>query len=418
MIGISKLYCGTVEPSDPLRYGRHSSKLPSHLLQFARDKKPVAVWNVGRRCNLRCMHCYSRSRNQSYEGELTTSEGKALLRDLAAFGVPVVLFSGGEPLMRPDIMELVGTARELGMRAVLSTNGTRIDRGVAEELKRLDLSYVGISFDGLEKVHDRFRGVPGAFKKAIDGLRNCQSAGIKVGLRFTISRHNFREIPGIFDLLREEHIPRVCFYHLVYAGRGSALVKEDLSHEETRRTVDQIMDLTRLLFEEGRSAEVLTVDNHADGVYLYRRLLEEDPQRAARVLELLRMNGGNSSGHGIGCISWDGSVHADQFWRHYSFGNVRERPFSKIWTDLSNPLMAKLKQKKRFVKGRCAACRYLELCGGNFRVRAEAVTGDVWAADPACYLTDEEIGLDTSSAYREEEESELSGHQIETAPAE
>ena len=418
MIGISKLYCGTVEPSDPLRYGRHSGKLPSHLLQFARDKKPVTVWNVGRRCNLRCMHCYSHSRNQNYEGELTTAEGKMLLRDLEAFGVPVVLFSGGEPLMRPDILELVGTARELGMRAVLSTNGTLINQELAEELKRLDLSYVGISLDGLEEVHDRFRGVRGAFKQAMEGLRNCQKAGIKVGLRFTISRHNFREIPGIFGLLREEQIPRVCFYHLVYAGRGSALVKDDLSHGETRQVVDQIMDLTRQLFEDGLSAEVLTVDNHSDGVYLYRRLLQEDPERAAGVLELLRMNGGNSTGHGIGCVSWDGSVHADQFWRHYSFGNVRERPFGEIWTDLSDPLMAKLKEKKRFVKGRCAACRYIELCGGNFRVRAEAVTGDLWAADPACYLTDEEIGMHARSAHQEEVESELSSHQIETSQAE
>jgi radical SAM protein with 4Fe4S-binding SPASM domain len=364
------------------------------------------------------MHCYSHSRNQNYEGELTTAEGKKLLRDLAAFGVPVVLFSGGEPLMRPDILELVGTARELGMRAVLSTNGTLINQELAEELKRLDLSYVGISLDGLEDVHDRFRGVRGAFKQAMEGLRNCQKAGIKVGLRFTMSRRNYREIPGIFGLLREEQIPRVCFYHLVYAGRGSALVKEDLSHDETRQVVDQIIDLTRQMFGDGLSAEVLTVDNHADGVYLYRRLLQEDPERAAGVLELLRMNGGNSTGHGIGCVSWDGSVHADQFWRHYSFGNVRERLFGEIWTDLSNPLMAKLKEKKRFVKGRCAACRYLELCGGNFRVRADAVTGDLWAADPACYLTDEEIGAHARSDHKEEVESELSDHQIETAQAE
>lgn len=393
MIGISKLYCGTVEPSDPLRYGRHTQSLPSHLLQFSEDKKPVVVWNVGRRCNLRCVHCYSGSRDRRYEGELSTDEGKALIEDLADFGVPVILFSGGEPLLRPDILELIAGARNRGVRSVLSTNGTLITPQLARELRRLDLSYVGISFDGLEQTHDRFRGVKGAFGQAMAGLKNCQEAGIKVGLRFTINRRNAEEIPGIFSLLQQEDIPRVCFYHLVYTGRGSRLVAEDLNHEETRRAVDQIIDLTRDLFEAGHPKEVLTVDNHADGVYLYLRVKQEDPVRAQGILELLRMNGGNSSGHGIGCVSWDGVVHADQFWRHHSFGNVRLRRFSEIWTDISDPLMARLKNKKAHVKGRCARCRYLDLCGGNLRVRAESVTGDLWEADPACYLSDEEIGL-------------------------
>jgi 12,18-didecarboxysiroheme deacetylase len=393
MIGISKLYCGTVEPSDPLRYGRSSGSLPSHLLQFSSDKKPVVVWNVGRRCNLRCLHCYSGSKNRKYDGELSTAEGKALIEDLADFGVPVILFSGGEPLMRPDILELIASARRRGVRSVLSTNGTLITFALARELKNLELSYAGISLDGLEQTHDRFRGMKGAFGRAMAGLQACQEAGIKVGLRFTINRRNLQDIPGIFSLLRERDIPRVCFYHLVYAGRGSRLIEEDLSHEQTREVVDRIIDLTRDLFDSGHPKEVLTVDNHADGVYLYLRVKREAPPRAAGVLELLRMNGGNSSGHGIGCVSWDGSVHADQFWRHHTFGNVRNRPFGEIWTDLSDPLMAKLKNKKAHVKGRCARCRYLELCGGNLRVRAEAVTGDLWEADPACYLSDEEIGL-------------------------
>jgi radical SAM protein with 4Fe4S-binding SPASM domain len=259
---------------------------------------------------------------------------------------------------------------------------------------------VGISLDGLRDTHDHFRGVEGAFDRALQGLRRCREAGIKVGLRFTINRRNVRDVSGIFDLVRSEGIPRVCFYHLVYAGRGSALVKEALSIAETRKVVDLIFDQTRWLFESGLRTEVLTVDNHADGVYLYLKLLRKDPNRAEQVFGLLKMNGGNSSGSGIGCVSWDGSVHADQFWRHYSFGNVRERPFSAIWSDLSDPLMARLKDKKRYVKGRCGACGFLDLCGGNFRVRAESLTGDPWEADPACYLTDREIGLAHSEHRR------------------
>jgi len=262
---------------------------------------------------------------------------------------------------------------------------------VARTLKSIGLSYVGISLDGMQPVNDRFRGVPGSFEKALDGIRNCQSAGIKVGLRFTINRYNVDEIPSIFDLLEDMDIPRVCFYHLVYAGRGSDMVKEDLSAEETRKAVDLIIDRTRTLHDKGLSKEVLTVDNHADGPYLYLRLLKENPDRAAEVLELLKMNEGNNSGRGIGCVSWDGEVYADQFWRHHSFGNIRHRPFSQIWTQPEDELLLKLKDKKQYIKGRCSTCTWLDVCGGNFRVRAEAVSGDVWAPDPACYLSDEEI---------------------------
>jgi 12,18-didecarboxysiroheme deacetylase len=391
MIGISKLYCGTVEPSDAIRYGRNSGELPSHLLQFSRDKKPVVVWNITRRCNLRCVHCYAHARDQHFADELSTDEGRALLDDLAEYGVPVVLFSGGEPMMRKDLPDLAEYAVKKGMRAVISTNGTLITREKAKMLKEIGLSYVGVSLDGMEEVHDRFRGMEGAFQSAMKGIANCQAEGIKVGLRFTINKFNVGEVPAIFDLLEERDIPRVCFYHLVYAGRGSDLVKDDLSHEETRKVVDVIIDRTKDLHDRGKPKEVLTVDNHADGPYLYLRMREDNPERADEVLELLRMNEGNNSGRGIGCVSWNGDVHADQFWRHHKFGNIRQRPFSEIWTDENDPLLPKLKEKKKHVKGRCADCCWLDVCAGNFRVRAEALYDDVWAPDPACYLSDAEI---------------------------
>lgn len=398
MIGISKLYCGTVEPSDALRYERKSSKLPSHLLQFSADKKPVVVWNVGRRCNLHCVHCYSQSQDIEYPDELTTAQAKAMIDDLAAYGAPVILFSGGEPLMRKDLLELGHYAREKGLRAVISTNGTMIDKDMAKRLKEVGLSYVGISLDGLEETNDKFRGFKGAFQLALAGIRNCQEAGIKVGLRFTINARNAQDIPGIFQLLEDENIPRVCFYHLVYAGRGTKLIEDDLTHEETRRVVDLIMDKTKDLHDRGKPKEVLTVDNHADAIYLYQRMLREKSPRTGEVMELLKMNEGNSSGIGLACISWDGAVHADQFWRHYSFGNIKERPFSQIWEDVTNPVMAGLKNRKPLIKGRCARCQWFNLCNANFRVRAEAVTGDIWESDPACYLTDEEIGLTVAEA--------------------
>jgi len=317
----------------------------------------------------------------------------ALIESLAEFGVPVLLISGGEPILRSDLFELIQHAVGHGLRVVLSTNGTLIDDDIAMRLKALGLSYVGVSLDGIDGVNDKFRGQDGAYLAALRGIRACRDAGVKVGLRFTITRHNAMQIPELFQLLQDEGIPRVCFYHLVYSGRASELIADDLDHEQTRYVVDQIIDLTAQLHDMGEPKEVLTVDNHADGVYIYLRLLREDPERAAEVLALLKCNEGNSSGRGIGCVSWDGTVHPDQFWRHLSLGNVRERPFGDIWTDENNELLMKIKEKRNHVTGRCESCRWLDICAGNFRVRAEAVTGDLWAPDPACYLTDEEIRI-------------------------
>ncbi|MCX5842299.1 MAG: 12,18-didecarboxysiroheme deacetylase [Deltaproteobacteria bacterium] len=379
MISISKLYCGGAETMDSLRYGSDT------------HKRPVVVWNMTRRCNLKCIHCYSNSRNIRYKNELTTDEGEKLISDLAAFRSPVILFSGGEPLMREDLPELVEFAVDQGMRAVISTNGTLLTKKTVNILKKTGVSYVGVSLDGMEKTHDRFRGVEGAFNTTVKGIRTCLEEGIKVGVRLTMNRKNFSDIPAIFNLIEKENIPRACFYHLVYSGRGSKLIDEDLSHEESRQVIDCIMDRTRDLFDRGKPKEILTVDNHADGPYVYMRMLKEDPVKAKEVMSLLLVNEGNSSGNGIGCVSWDGEVHADQFWRGISFGNVRKRPFSAIWVDTSNDLMARLKDKRRYMKGKCSTCRWLDVCGGNFRARAEAVTGDIWAPDPACYLTEEEI---------------------------
>ncbi|HUH65791.1 MAG TPA: 12,18-didecarboxysiroheme deacetylase [Syntrophales bacterium] len=379
MISISRLCCDTTETMDALRYGTET------------HKRPVVVWNMTRRCNLNCIHCYSSSRNIAYANELTTEEGKKLISDLAAFGSPVILFSGGEPLIREDLPELAEFATKKGMRAVISTNGTLITQDLARVIKKIGIAYVGVSLDGMEKTHDAFRGRKGAFALTLKGIRICRDLGIKVGIRVTMNRKNFPDIPEIFDLIEREDIPRVCFYHLVYTGRGSSLIEQDLTHGEKRLVLDMIMDKTTEMFGRGKPKEILTVDNHADGPYVYMRLVKRNSKRAADALSLLSINEGNSSGSGIGCVSWDGEVHADQFWRGVSFGNIRTRPFSEIWTDTSNELMKRLKDRKRFVKGRCSTCRWLDICAGNFRARAEAITGDVWAPDPACYLTDEEI---------------------------
>ena len=391
MIGISKLYCNTVEPSDVLRYGRKTDRLPAHLLQFAEDKRPVVILNLTRRCNLRCVHCYAAADGGPGENELSTDEWLRVIDELTDFGCPVALFSGGEPLILPDIVRLVRHAVERDMRAVVSTNGTLISPDLAGELADAGLSYAGVSIDGDRGTHDAFRGRSGAYDQTLAGIDTALAAGLKTGLRFTITRRNAADIPAVFDLLERTGIPRICFYHLVYTGRGEELTADTLDHAATRRVVDSLIDRTADLYSRGITPEVLTVDNHADGPYLYLRLLKENPERAKQVLELLSYNGGNSSGVGVAAIGWEGNVHPDQFWSTRILGNIRERPFADIWTDRDNEFLMRLKHKADHVTGRCASCRFLSVCGGNFRARAEAATGDPWAPDPECYLTDEEI---------------------------
>ena len=391
MIGISKLYMGQAEAADPLRYGRRSAHLPSHLLQFSEDKKPIVVWNITQRCNLKCKHCYAAG-VADVSQELTHEEALRAIDGFAAFGCPVLLFSGGEPFIREDILELATYARQKGLRVVFSTNGTCITEEIAKKIAAIGVSYVGISIDGVRETHDAFRGVPGAYERSLAAIRYCREAGVKVGLRVTLTRANVKEIPSIFQLMREEKIPRICLYHLVYTGRGADLKSEDLSHEESRAAVDCIINETKASFEAGHPLEVLTVDNHCDAPYLWMRMVKEGAPNADEVLKLLQMNGGNSSGNGLSCVSWDGTVYPDQFWRDKPLGNVKEKPFGEIWGDPpEGSFLHQLRHKPEHVTGRCKTCRFLNLCGGNFRARAEAATGDVWGEDPACYLTDEEI---------------------------
>ncbi len=391
MISISRLLCDTISPGDSLRYGEitpHSAGINTPARAVPR---PVVVWNCTKQCNLSCIHCYASADSRRAPEEMDTIAGKAFISDLADFGVPVILLSGGEPLFRKDLFELADCAREQGIRIALSTNGTLITDKVARAISNIGFAEVGISLDGIGANNDRFRGKNGAFEAALKGIRNCVALGLRVSLRLTITRFNYEEIPAIFRLIEEEGIDRVCFYHLAYSGRGGSLQQEDISHSQTRSVVDVICEYTLDLHHRGLSKEVLTVGNHADGAYLYLKLREQDSERASKVLELLRRNGGNNSGVRIGAVDDLGNVHPDQFWWHYSLGNVRQRKFGDIWMDTSEPLLKGLRDRKGLLKGRCARCQYLDLCNGNLRVRAEAVYGDVWAEDPACYLSDEEI---------------------------
>lgn len=395
MISFSKLLLNQQHFGDSLRY---HPDVQGRTRGTTTGKGPIVVWNCTRTCNLNCKHCYAEAVNTYCSGELSTEEAKRFMETLVSYNVPVLLFSGGEPLMRKDIFDLIVYGNQLGLRMVISTNGTLIDRDKARLIKELGISYAGISLDGLNEVNDSFRGVPGAFKKAMEGFQNCQEAGQKTGLRLTLNKANLQELPAIFDLIEKEKIQRVCFYHLVYSGRGSDIANEDLTHEETRKALDFIIDKTMDFHSRGIETEILTVDNHCDGIYLYKYVKNRDKEQSEKILSLITANGGNRSGSAISSVDWEGNVYIDQFTRDIPLGNIREKSFGEIWDGVDNPFLEMLRDRKKHLNGRCASCSWLEQCNGNFRARAQS-TGDIWAPDPACYLTDEEISIRAITEY-------------------
>lgn len=388
MIGCTKLLCGTATVSEVIKHNMKGD-LPPQLLQFSDKNRPLVVWNTTNRCNLRCKHCYIDAEDHNYKNELSTEEAIAFIHDLARMKAPVLLFSGGEPLMRKDIFELGRLATDIGLRAVISSNGTLIDDETAKKIKAAGFQYVGISIDGAPETHDEFRNKKGAFADAMRGVKACLNNGVKTGLRFTVNKYNQQDLPEIFEIIKREGIPRFCMYHLVYAGRGEQMIEMDNSVEETRRILELVCEKTIELHKAGVETEILTTDNHADGIFLLNQIRKSQPHRSEEIIKLLEMHGGCSAGTKFANVDPQGNVHPCQFWQDYSVGNVREKPFSEIWTS-EDELMVKLREKEKHVKGKCGTCNYKSLCAGC-RIRARAVYGDLWAEDPACYLTTEEL---------------------------
>lgn len=392
MIGCTKLICGTATIGEAMNYSRSTAGMPAHMLQFTTDFRPIVVWNMTRRCNLDCQHCYICADNED-RSELSTEEAKVFIDDIAEMGCPVLLFSGGEPTLRKDLCELGAYAISKGVRAVISSNGTLITEEMAEDIAKVGFSYVGISLDGAPETHDKFRGKVGAFDDAVRGIRNCLKAGVKAGVRLTLNAANYKELPHILDIVEKEGIPRFCMYHLVYAGRGKEIIDLELPHDETRAAIKLLIDKVVDWEERQIKTEVLTTDNHADGIIVEEFIKECRPERMEDVAKLQKLHGGCSAGRKMANVDYLGDVHACQFWSHVSLGNVRERPLSEIWNDESHPLLGKLRNMADHLEGpRCSKCKHRTVCGGC-RIRSEAVNGNTWGDDPACYLTDEEIGI-------------------------
>jgi heme d1 biosynthesis radical SAM protein NirJ len=374
---------------------------PTPLGQRRNPPGPVVIWNLIRRCNLTCKHCYSISADKDFPGELSTAEVFGVMDDLKHFRVPVLILSGGEPLLRPDIFDIARRGKEMGFYVGLSSNGTLIDESNIGRIAAVGFDYVGVSLDGLAETHDKFRRMAGAFDKSMHGIRLCKERGIKVGIRFTLTQDNAQDLPALLQLLEDEGLDKFYLSHLNYAGRGNKNRKDDAFHRTTRAAMDLLFDACWRDQQAGRPKEFVTGNNDADGVYLLLWVRKNFPHLENHIRARLEQWGGNSSGVNVANIDNLGNVHPDTMWWNYTLGNVRERRFSDIWMDVSDPIMAGLKAQPRSVGGRCGACEYFAVCGGNTRVRAWQVTGNPWAEDPACYLNDEEIGLVPFAAAEE-----------------
>jgi heme d1 biosynthesis radical SAM protein NirJ len=358
---------------------------------------PVVIWNLIRRCNLTCQHCYSVSTDIDFPGELSTTEVFTVMEDLKRFRVPVLILSGGEPLIRPDIYDIARRSKDMGFYTALSSNGTLMDDAHVAQMRGIGFDYVGISLDGRRETHDRFRRKAGAFDASVAALRRCRDAGIKIGVRFTLTEGNQDDLPWLLEMIETEGIDKFYLSHLNYSGRGNINRKHDAYLATTRRAMDLLFDTCWDYQSRGLHKEFVTGNNDADGAYFLFWVRRNMPHMEAHRIEQLRAKlaqwGGNSSGVNVANIDNVGDVHPDTYWWDYSLGNVRRRPFSEIWTDVSDPIMAGLKASPRAIKGRCGACSYFDICGGNTRTRARSQSGDAWEEDPGCYLDDEEIGV-------------------------
>ena len=358
---------------------------------------PVVIWNLIRRCNLQCKHCYSTSLDIDFKDELSTEQIKATIDDLKVAQVPVLILSGGEPLLRPDIFEITAYAKAKGFYVALSTNGTLINEDNIEQIKAADYQYVGISIDGLEEFHDEFRRQKGSFKTSMHAIKLCKEAGIKVGMRLCLTRENFADLPAMLDLMEKNQVDKFYLSHLNYSGRGKRSAEQDAMFKMTKDAMELLYERAYSHISQGIDTDFVTGNNDADGPFLLKwvekKFGQQYPERVANLQQRLINWGGNASGVNVANIDNTGTIHPDTYWWNHPIGNVKQEKFSDVWANTKDDLMLGFRQSPRPVKGRCRKCEYLNICGGNTRTRAFAQTGDAWSEDPGCYLEDTEIGI-------------------------
>ncbi|RUM73213.1 MAG: radical SAM/SPASM domain-containing protein [Sulfurovum sp.] len=366
----------------------------SNLLKSVIEEKParvldgsIAIWNFTNRCNLSCLHCYSKADLDAVD-ILTTDDIMDTLPKLKANGIKFLIFSGGEPLTRKDIYKIAAQCKALGIVTYLSTNGLYVKKSNAQQI--LDtFDYIGISIDGSEEVHDRFRGLEGSFKESMKAVDLLNSYGqTKVGIRFTLTKDTYDDLQFIFELAQRHHIPKIYISHLVYSGRGLENLEMDLSKEQRIKAVNYIIDKAFEYYENGTDIEIVTGNMEMDAILFYDRFVLKYPQYTEQMKQRLVEWGGNAAGRKLLNIDSEGYVKPDPFFP-VNVGNILNQDFSDIWTKEPTALLKQLRVHPRVLEGKCKNCRYLNICNGGSRSRAYAIYGDMWAEDPSCYLSED-----------------------------
>lgn len=353
-------------------------------------KGPVVIWNLLRRCNLSCRHCYANSFDKFFEGELSLEECLRTVDQLKVANVPALILSGGEPLLHPHLFAIAEYAKKQNFYLALSSNGILLTEEAADRLKQIDFNYVGVSLDGLPETHDFIRGEVGAFQKSVEGIKNGVKRGLKMGMRTTLTNSNSNQVEAMLDLAIELGVEKFYLSHLNYGGRGNK--KEDAVFKMTR-------DVMHLLFEKAFEfeskripLEIVTGNNDADAALMLLwakdKFAQQNIDHATLMLEAW---GGNASGVGVANIDSQGDVHPDTFWPGVQLGNLRQNSFNQIWSNNEHPIINILRSDRKAITGRCHDCQFFSICNGNTRVRAHKMLNDPWASDPGCYLTDAEI---------------------------
>ena len=362
------------------------------------DAPPVVVWNVCGHCNLRCPHCYAAAGLRPTRTDLSTKEALGLIDDLAGVGVRAVIFSGGEPLLRPDLFVLIARARDRGLKPLLSSNGVLLDAACARALARTGVRYVGVSLDGLAALNDAYRGMKGAFAQAVRGIGHAMDAGLEVGIRLTLTSHSAGQVEPLLALAVRLGVHRFYLSHLLYSGRGQSMVPHDLKRAESRVLLFRLFDTAERLLDAGSTLSIVTGGNDSDGpLFLLWLRAKHGESAASRAHEILLRRGGNSAGERIFAIDANGRVHPDQFWQAAELGDVRRQAMSEI---LVHPLRSLLRERENHLEGRCRVCIVKPLCRGSHRERALVQSGALWASDPACVMSDAEIGVEGVSDAR------------------
>ncbi|AEM39210.1 Radical SAM domain protein [Pyrolobus fumarii 1A] len=390
MIPVTVMVTGRGTVSTRLK-GHYGRGRPSRFTDVLR---PVVFWNITYQCNLKCAHCYIRALAEKSPDELSTSEAVRVAKEIAEIGSPLVIFSGGEPLLRRDLFEIASVFRGTRTRPALSTNGTLIDEVVANELKKAGFVYVGVSIDSINPVwHDEFRGVKGAFEAAIRGVRASVEAGIPTGLRTTITRENAKEVPRVLELAEELGAERLSYYILDTVGRGVGLREYLPTPEQLKWVADRLVEEAK----KHENVEIEIVRANFVGIYLADKLASTKEE----FMEYLAMlQGQGDCGRKTVSIYPNGEVRPCQFIDWVSLGNVKEQDLRHILRPDNPNLQPYLEIHKRLRGEKCGKCPFRYVCGGGSRSRARIVTGDEWGDDPACFIDPIEIarkwGLDPS----------------------